>query len=459
MNLKDKTILVLGLGVSGVSTVKALNKLGSKIIISDLKTEIQLKEYIDQLKGIDAKYVLGTNDLDLRDIDLVIKSPIVPLDVPILRKANEHGIEVITDLELAYRISSNKFIVITGTNGKTTTTTLIGEILKTCGKKCHVCGNIGVGVLWEVINSDQEDVFVIEASSFQLENTKAFKPKVSVIINITPDHITWHRSFEKYIEAKKKIFVNQDEHDFTILNYDDPILRELGNEINSKIIYFSQREILECGIYLKDDYVVYNNGKTIIPIINHNDIKIPGRHNLENVMAAISSCMAIDIDKEAIIKTLKSFKGVEHRLEYVDTINGINFYNDSKGTNPYSSIAALEAINEPIVLIAGGYDKGSQFEQFIKSFNGKVYSLILLGQTAEKIKTTAIDMGFNDIHIVKDMKEAVNKSFDISKKGYNVLLSPACASWGMYNNYEERGKDFKYLVENLRRLNNVQETS
>ncbi|EOD01259.1 UDP-N-acetylmuramoyl-L-alanine--D-glutamate ligase [Caldisalinibacter kiritimatiensis] len=450
MELENKNVLVLGLGVSGVSTTKALVKLGANVIVNDSKTEEDLKSNLKELEGLDVVYKLGNNDIKLGNIDLIVKSPGVPLTVPLLHKANELGIEVITDIELAYRIAKNPFVAITGTNGKTTTTTLIGELFKNCGKNCKVAGNIGVGLLWEVVNCEDKDIFVIETSSFQLESTKYFKPKVSVIINITPDHLKWHKSFENYINAKKKIFKKQGNADFTVLNYDDGILRNLEKEIKSNVIYFSQKKKLDKGVYIDGDYIVIDDGEVSKKVIKYKDIKIPGKHNVENSLAAVCVGWLMGVPIECIKETLYTFEGVEHRLEFVEEIDGIKFYNDSKGTNPDASIRAIEAINKPIILIAGGLDKGSEFDEFIKSFNGKVKALILLGETAEKIKGTAIRHGFNNIYIVDNMRKAVNKAFDISEKGDNVVLSPACASWDMYNSYEERGKDFKSEVEKLR---------
>ncbi len=453
LELKHKNILILGLGISGVSTAKALNKLNANIVISDKKKKDELKQYIDELRDIKVKYVLGTNDVDLDNIDLIIKSPGIPLNLPIINEAVERGIEVITDIELAYRISSNQFIAITGTNGKTTTTTLVGEIFKKANKACHVTGNVGVGILWELVNSNEGDIFIVEVSSFQLESTKYFKPKASVVINITPDHLKWHGSFENYINAKKKIFANQNKDDYTILNYDDKLLRKMSNEVCSNVIFFSQYSELEKGVYVKDDNIVVNDGKRIEPVISCSEIKIPGRHNLENALAAVSVGWVMGVELKTIANTLREFEGVEHRLEFVDEVNGVSFYNDSKATNPDAAIKAIEAIESPIILIAGGLDKGNEFDEFINNFNNKVKELILLGETAIKIKDTAIKLGFKNIHIVENMKKAVEKSYELAKRGDNVLLSPACASWDMYKSFEERGKDFKIAVNNLRRLN------
>lgn len=451
MELENKNVLILGLGVSGVSTVKALNKLGANIIISDSKKEDELKDFLKSIELYSVKLFLGTNDVPLDDIDLIVKSPGIPLDIPIIEKAKKLNIEVITDIELAYRIiPKNKFIAITGTNGKTTTTTLMGEILKKAGYSCHITGNIGVGILWEAVNSKKEDIFVIEASSFQLESIDKFKPKVSAIINITPDHINWHKTYENYINSKKKVFKNQDKTDFTVLNYDDEVLRNTKDNINSNIIWFSLNSKLNNGVYIDGKDIVISHYGKIVKVMPWKEIKIPGKHNLENALSSIAIGWAMGIDVEDMADVLRSFEGVEHRIEYVTSIEGVKFYNDSKGTNSDASIKAIEALEPPLIVIAGGKDKGTDFDDFIKSFKGKVKALILLGETKDKIKETAIKYGFNNIYIVGSMNEAVNKSFKIGNSGDTVLLSPACASWDMYESFEERGKDFKEAVYNLK---------
>ncbi|GMG96147.1 UDP-N-acetylmuramoyl-L-alanine--D-glutamate ligase [Tepidimicrobium xylanilyticum] len=451
MEFKDKNILILGLGISGISTAKALYKLGARITVSDLRKEDELKENISQIEGLNIDLLLGTNDVPLDDIDLIVKSPGIPLNIDILKKAYKKNIQVVTDLELAYKINPNaNLIVITGTNGKTTTTTLVGEFFKKAGYTTHVVGNIGVGLLWNLVNSNEEDIFVIEASSFQLENTMDFKPKVSLILNITPDHLNWHNTLENYIKAKKKVFINQGKNEFTILNYDDQLLRKMEGEVKSNLIWFSVDNILTKGVYTQDDYIVINDGVKTHKVIKSEDVKILGKHNLENALGAVAIGWIMGLDVDIMKEVLSEFPGVEHRIEYVTTIKGVNFYNDSKGTNPDASTKAIEAIKPPIILIAGGQDKGSDFEDFILAFNDKVKTLILLGETKEKIKNTALKLGFNNIYIVNNMEEAVNKSFEVSESGDNVLLSPACASWDMYSSFEMRGEDFKRAVYRLK---------
>lgn len=450
MYLKNKKVLVLGLGISGLSIVKALDKLQAEISVYDSKSEEELADFFSKVKGIGLRKYLNNKKIDLGNVDLIVKSPGVPPNIPIIVEAKKRNIEIITDLELAYRVSPTENIIcITGTNGKTTTTTLTGDIFKNKGKNTFAVGNIGVGILDKIIDAKEEDVFVIEASSFQLEDTKEFKPKISLILNITPDHLTWHGSLDNYIQAKKKAIINQEENDYTILNYNDKILRDLGDKIKSNVIWFSVEEKLNSGVYIEDGYIVIKEKDEIINVMKVEEVNLPGKHNLENVLGSIGIAWAMKVDIESIKNTVKNFKGVEHRIEYVKTINEVSYYNDSKGTNPDSTIKAIEALDAPIILIAGGYDKGSEFHELIKSFNGKIKELILLGETREKIKKSGIDNGFNNIHLVKDMKEAVKLSSELASLKDNVLLSPACASWGMYNNFEERGRDFKNSVYSL----------
>lgn len=452
MYLENKRVLVLGLGISGLSTVKALNHLGARLIVSDSKSEKDLKTFFDGIGDIPVEKYLETETIHLEDIDLIIKSPGIPLDVDILVEASARNIEVVTDIELAYRISKTDNIIgITGTNGKTTTTTLVGEILREANYNTYLGGNIGIGILENIVKSKKEDVFVIETSSFQLENTIVFKPKISLIINIKPDHLNWHGSLDNYIKSKKKIFKNQDKNDFTILNYDDEIVREMAKEINSKVIWFSVNEELENGVFIKDKDIVIKDGDKLIKVLAHENLNLV----LENALASIAIGWAMDVDVKLISKVLKEFKGLEHRIEFVKIIDEITFYNDSKGTNPDSTIKAIEVVKEPIILIAGGHDKGSEFDELIQSFNGKIKELILLGATKEKIKLTAEKYKFTNIHLVDDMKEAVNLAYNLGEKNDNVLLSPACASLDMYSKFEERGQDFKNIVFDIEESKNA----
>ena len=450
MYLENKRVLILGMGITGISSVKAIYNLGAKITITDTKTEEQLFDVLNQLKDIPMERYLGVDDMDLSGIDLVIKSPGIPPKAKIIQKAIDSNIEVITDIEIAYRLlKEDNFIAITGTNGKTTCTTLIGEILKKAGLTTYVVGNIGTGILEKINQAQKDDVFVIECSSFQLEHTRSFKPKIALITNITPDHIDWHGSLENYSNAKMKIFKNQNIDDYTVLNHDDEVLKNIGEKVKSNILWFSIKEKLTKGIYIEDEYIVINDGEKIVKLMAYDELKILGKHNLENALGCIGVALAMDIDFHTINEVLSTFMGVEHRIEFVATKKGISFYNDSKGTNSDASIKAIEAVRSPIILIAGGYDKGGDFDSLIKAFNGKVKALVLLGQTKDKIKNTALQNGFNHIYEANTFEEAVELSYSIGESGDNVLLSPACASWDMFENYEMRGKIFKDIVRNL----------
>ncbi len=447
--MKNKNILVVGLGVSGIACIKGLKKLGSNIFAYDESPKENCTEKIEEIKDLGVTYFFGNdeiNKINFNILDLAIKSPGIKYEVPIIKKLIEKNINVISDIEAAFMVTDATIVSITGTNGKTTTTTLIGEIVKESKKNYKLTGNIGYGMFYDAINSKKDDIIVAEVSSFQLAGTCCYKPHISVITNITPDHIDYHHTYENYIDAKFQNVINQDEKDFAILNYEDEIIVGFTDKIKAKKIFFSSERILEDGIYTHKGKMVYKHDGIIEFIINIDEIFIPGKHNLENAMCAAGAAIALGINYETIAYVLKNFKGVEHRLEFCGEYNGVKFYNDSKGTNPDASIKAVEGIEKPIVLIAGGYDKNSSYDEFIKSFDGKVKALVLLGQTADKIETTARKYNFTNIYRVENMDEAVKKCFEISSTGDNVVLSPACASWGMYPNYEVRGRDFKERV-------------
>lgn len=444
-----KNILVVGLGVSGIACIKGLNKVGAKVYAFDELPEENLKERLKEIEGINVEYFFGNENIEkinFEKLDYAIKSPGIKYEVPIIKKLINNNVEVISDIEAAYRVTNAPIVSVTGTNGKTTTTTLIGEMVRESGKTYKVTGNIGFGMFNDALNANKEDILVAEVSSFQLTGASEYKPHISVITNITPDHMDYHHTLKNYIEAKFKNVINQDENDYAILNYEDNTIRNYADSIKAKKIFFSSERVLENGIFAKNGLMVYKNGSNTENIINSKEIFIPGKHNLENAMAAAGAAIALGIDIKVIAKVLKEFKGVEHRLEYTGEYNKVKFYNDSKGTNPDASIKAVQGIEKPIILIAGGYDKQSLYDDFIKAFDGKVKALILLGQTADDIERCARKYGFENIYRVKTMDEAVKKSFELAKEGDNVVLSPACASWGMYPNYEVRGRDFKERV-------------
>ena len=452
MNLKNKNILLVGLAKTGISTIKHLNKLGAKVVVNDIKDKDKLKGILDELSDLNnVEYILGYHPENVDDIDMAVVSPGVPLDLPFILKLKSKNIEIIGEVELAYRLSQNPmFIGITGTNGKTTTTSLVGEIFKKANIDTYIVGNIGNPVIDTVDTANENSVLVTELSSFQLESIDTFKPHVSAILNFTEDHLNRHHTMEAYMEAKARIFKNQDEKDFCVLNYDDKDVKSLSDNVKAKKIFFSRKKSLDCGIYLDEDNNIIINIDKKIKLLNKDELSLPGNHNLENCMAAAAIAYVSNIDIDVIREVLKTFAGVEHRQEFVRNLNGIMFVNDSKATNPDSSIKAIESYNRPIILIAGGMDKQSSFDEFLDVAKENVYALVLLGETAQRIKECAQNKGFNNIRIVKDMKEAVNASYQIAKGGDVVLLSPACASWDMYKSFEVRGIDFKDNVHNLK---------
>ena len=452
MNIKDKKVLLVGLAKTGVSTIKKLDKLGASIVVTDIKPKEKLEDILSQLNGLNnVEYILGSHPEDISDIDLTIVSPGVPLDLPFIEKLKESNVKIIGEVELAYTLSNNPiFVGITGTNGKTTTTSLVGEIFKEANRDTYIVGNIGNPVIDTVDYTDKNSVLVTELSSFQLESIDTFRPKVSSILNITEDHLNRHHTMENYINAKARIFENQDKSDFSILNYDDSIVRNLNKNNNASILYFSRQEKIDQGVYLDENnnIVISIDGKQIT-VLNRNELSLPGDHNLENAMAAILMTYVVGVDLEVIKQVLTTFKGVEHRLEFVTNKNGIMFVNDSKGTNPDSTIKAIGSYERPIILIAGGMDKHSDFTDMMKCATKNVKELVLLGETADKIEASARKEGLENITKVKNMEEAVKKAYELAEDGDVVLLSPGCASWDMYPNFEARGLDFK---ENIYKL-------
>ncbi|AOY77430.1 UDP-N-acetylmuramoyl-L-alanine--D-glutamate ligase [Clostridium formicaceticum] len=454
MNLKNKKVLVIGLAITGVPLVKTLLSLGATVIVNDLKPEETLAESLKELEGLKFQAILGKHPEsieELGNLDLAVVSPGVPLDIPFIKKLKETDIEIIGEIELAYRLNKAPIVAITGTNGKTTTTALTGEIFRRAKKNTFVVGNIGVAAISKALETTEKDVMVMEVSSFQLESVKEFRPKVAAILNLTPDHLNRHKTMENYQSAKFNLFKNQGPNDYAVINYDDSICRKASEGLSSKKLYFSRKVQLSEGVFVENNHIVisYDDRKEVV--INIEDIKIPGLHNLENALAATAMAFLMGVEIEVIRTALMHFKGVVHRIEYVDTIKGVHFINDSKATNTDAAIKAIEAVNPPIILLAGGLDKASEFEDFIQAFNQKVKHVFAYGETAEKIYATAEKLAFHHVTIVKDLEEAASDAYAIAKEEDTILLSPACASWDMYRNFEERGDHFKKIVANLRR--------
>lgn len=449
-NLKDKKVLVVGVAKSGIAAAEFLVKKGAEVILNDIKNEKDLANVLDKIDfKVDIKLGVCADEF-VKDSDLIVVSPGVPTDLNFVTIARQNNIKVISEVELAYLFSKAPIIGITGTNGKTTTTSLVGELFKKSGRGTVVVGNIGLPMTSQVDKVTAEDVIVAELSSFQLETIEKFKPKVSAVLNFTPDHLNRHKTFENYVEAKCRIFENQDENDYVVLNYDDEGVRKIKDKVKAQILWFSKTEGIERGAYCKEGKIFIRNNRQEIFIANREDIFIPGDHNLENALAGVCMAWVMGVKPEDIAYVLKNFKGVEHRIEFVDEIDGIRYINDSKGTNVDAAIKAIQAMKAPTVLIAGGYDKGVEFDELIKSFTPEIKHLILMGVTANKIEDTARKYNFVNITKVKDMHEAVVEATKLLSGFGNVLLSPACASWDMFKSFEHRGDVFKEEVKKIR---------
>lgn len=447
----NKKILVIGLGKSGIAAAKALVDQGAKVSVQDNKKVEELDpQLITYLENENITCYFMEMPGDPGDFDMLVLSPGVPTDLPFIKEAAAKGVWVAGELELAYQLGHGKYIGITGTNGKTTTTTLVGEIFQNADLKTEVVGNIGVAVTTKSVLSTEDTWMVTEVSSFQLETIKYFHPVVSAILNLTPDHMDRHKTLAEYGRIKARIFENQTNSDFLIINYDDKPCFNLAKTAKATVVPFSRKEMLDFGAFVKDGFLTIRNQQGVeIRFCHRDELIIPGTHNLENALAAAAVAYFAGISPDAITRTLITFAGVEHRIEFVNEIDGVRFVNDSKGTNPDAAIKAIEAIKAPIILIAGGYDKGSDFDELIDSFPGKVELALLLGKTAVKIKEAAEKKGFDKTIILKDMDACVSEAFRQAKPGTTVLLSPACASWDMYDNFEQRGRHFKDCVAGL----------
>lgn len=448
--MDNKSVLVIGAARSGISTVEVLKTLGAKVTLNDIKTKEQLGDLYNALVSKTDTLLLGCHPSSLAQYDLIVLSPGVPTDLPFILEAKTLGIEVIGELELAYRYCKGSFLGITGTNGKTTTTSLVGEIFKASGRDYAVVGNIGLPAISKALAASEATVMVTELSSFQLESVVDFHPKVATVLNLSPDHLNRHKTMAAYTDAKSQIFARQTSEDILLLNYDNQPTRQLAKRAPSRVVFFSRKKILEEGIFVEKHQIIIADKGRRIPVGLVEDIFIPGSHNVENVLAAVGLTYFSGIEVSDIMSAVKAFKGVAHRVEFVETVQGITFYNDSKGTNPDASIQAVKAMNKPTVLIAGGMDKGADFNTFVEAFGVEIKHIILIGETKDLIAETAQSHGFTAITKVDSMTEAVDCAFDLAEFGDNVLLSPACASWDMYESYEMRGDEFKHLVRTHR---------
>lgn len=446
--MKGKRVLVVGLGRSGVAAAFFLQDHGSRVTVSDTKSEAQLQSEIPTLLDRGISVETGHhNERTFRDQDLIVVSPGVPSDQPQLQHARALGIPVIGEVELACRFLQGRIIAITGSNGKTTTTTLVGEILGKSGKKTLVGGNIGTPVISLAGQSSPEHLLVLEISSFQLETIQQFRPWIAAILNITPDHLDRHHTFQAYVDAKARIFENQQASDFAVLNADDPVLAALKEKGRGALYWFSRQQPLENGAWLEKDQIVFRTGGRAVPVLPVADIKLKGAHNLENVLAAVGVAMLAGCEPESVRRAVAEFGGVEHRLEPVTSIHGVAYYNDSKATNVDATIKALESFPGNIHIILGGKDKGSDYTVLVPLLRERVKAAYLIGAAAEKIASQI--QGATHIVHSSTLDRAVRQAFEAAVSGDVVLLAPACASFDQFENYEQRGRIFKELVHAL----------
>ncbi len=449
--ITDKKIVVIGSGVSGVGAVKLLEAAGAVPTLYDSNEKLTEAEVRKRLpEGSKCKVVLGEFPENLKkETELVVLSPGVPVDLPLVEELRTNGAAIWGEVELAYHFGKGKIAAITGTNGKTTTTTLVGEIFKSYYPEVFVVGNIGTAYTQEALKMTDNSVIAAEISSFQLETIENFHPKVSAILNITPDHLNRHHTMQCYIETKEKIAENQTRDDTCVLNYDDEETRRFGGSCKASVLYFSREHILDQGVYMDGTAIVYADESVRTKICDVSELKLLGTHNYENVMAAVAIAVAMGVPFPYIRETVIHFTAVEHRIEFVAEKKGVAYYNDSKGTNTDASIKAVQAMNRPTIVIGGGYDKHVTFDDWIECFGDKVKWLVLLGQTANQIAETAKKHGFTHIVFTESLEEAVQVCAGKAESGDAVLLSPACASWGMFDNYEQRGRMFKDYVRAL----------
>lgn len=452
--MEINTAIVAGTGKSGISATKLLVNHGVKVYLFDENKDRDI-EAIKEKTG-DSELVqieLGELGEDaLSSSQLMVISPGIPVDAPFTDVVRNAGIPIWSEIELAYHYGKGKIAAITGTNGKTTTTALVGEIVKAHNAKTIVVGNIGIPYTELCDTTDDDSDTVAEISSFQLETVIDFHPNVSAILNLTPDHLNRHYTFENYANVKFSITKNQTMDDVTVLNYDDEHTRAMGEKAKDHchVVYFSRLEKPAGGVYVEDGDIILEDGDKKINVLAIKDLKLMGAHNVENVLAAVGISYYMGVPVDVIRDVATSFKAVAHRIEYVDTVDGVAYYNDSKGTNPDAAIKGIQAMVAPTFLIGGGYDKGSEYDEWIEAFDGKVKWLVLIGQTAQKIADCAKRHGFNSIIFEENLQDAVAYCHENAVDGDAVLLSPACASWGQFDNYEQRGDMFKEYVRSYK---------
>lgn len=448
MKWKNEKVLVVGAGKSGIGAVEMLTKCDAKPVLFDEDEKLSVRELADKLRDY-PEVEIRTKNLPAEvkeSVKLAVLSPGVPVDSAFVNELKQSGIPIWGEIELAYSKEQGTVAAITGTNGKTTTTTLVGQIMQEFFGNTFVVGNIGAPYTEAVLQTTRESYTVAEISSFQLETIMDFHPRVSAILNITPDHLNRHKTMENYIQAKESITKNQTKDDVCVLNYDNAYTRAFAEKCPARVVFFSSKERLKDGYFLEGEEIFRAEAGESKRLMNVQETKLVGVCNYENIMAAMAVTESLGVPMEKILHTVRQFQAVEHRIEFVAVKNGVDYYNDSKGTNPDAAIQGIRAMRKPTVLIGGGYDKQSVYDEWIEAFDGKVKCLVLIGQTREKIAECARAHGFTDIVMADGLEEAMEICRKKAEPGDAVLLSPACASWGMFPNYEVRGRIFKDLV-------------
>lgn len=447
-----KRVLIVGMARSGVAAAQLLCREGAAVTVSDLKPRDSFGDKLDVLKDLPVEYRLGEDGVDaLRNKDLLVISPGVPINAPIVEAAKAAGVPVTGEMEMASRLLKGNLIAVTGTNGKTTTVSLLGAIFEAAGKVAHVCGNIGYPLSAAALESRYDHVVVAEVSSFQLETTESFHPLSAAVLNVTEDHLNRHGTMEVYTRLKKHIFDAQDESNFAVLNYDDPVCREMAQGLKSRVLFFSRLHEVPQGAFVRDGQIVLRIGSEEKTVCTPEEIRIPGPHNLENALAAAAIAFSRGVPAPVIRHALRTFPGVEHRIEFTRELDGVRYINDSKGTNVDSTIKAVQSMKAPTAIILGGYDKHVSFDALALEIakTPLIENCVLIGVTAGQIEEALRKAGYGHIRRASSMQEAVEICRSLSRPGGNVLLSPACASFDMFEDYEQRGRIFKQIVNEL----------
>ena len=452
VNVEGKKILIIGTGKSGIAAAELLLAGKAVPVLFDENEKTDPEAVRAKLSaGPETEVLVGRLPEErLGEFDLAVFSPGVPVDTPFADRLRGRGIPIWGEVELGYAFLKGRLIAVTGTNGKTTTTALTGQIMKDYYESVFVVGNIGDPITAEVTKTREDSVTVAEISSFQLETTAAFHPQVSAVLNVTPDHLNRHHTMENYAAVKESITKNQTGADTCVLNYSDPYTRAMGERCPAHVVWVSAKEQPPEGLYLEGEEILRTADGKREHVMNVHEMQLLGAHNVENVMAAIAMSLAFGVPMENILNTVRRFPAVEHRIEFVAEVNGVAYYNDSKGTNPDAAIRGIRAMNRPTVLIGGGYDKQNEYDEWIEAFDDKVKKLVLIGQTREKIAACAARHGFTDYVFADSFEECMEICVKSAQPGDAVLLSPACASWGMFPNYEVRGNMFKEYVKKLK---------